>query len=657
MEISELRLNNWGPFYGEQAIPLDVEPSAPVILFHGENMRGKTSLLRAIIWCLYGQLKEQNGRTALPVEKMVNLDALEEGETTFGVVMSFSHDSTDFVLHRTGRARRDGNGKAQIDEVSVDLKPVDGQPYPAANVPNIVDSIISQDVSDFFFFDGEMLNRFEERLREERSSSQSFVRSQVEKALGLPFMSNLVGDLEEIRDRVNVSVEQAARRSKKHDDLTAKFRRKKDELKSADDDISALASRMGELDGAIEGYEDQLSKVAEVRELFYERKALEGTIAQKKDEIRDLKNSLAEFSDIHWWLPAGEMLSAELEDVESQILEWERSDRDRIRLQVKLEELDKQLGSGVCPACGQPVSVHDREGLEEERSRIAVELEQSPASGIDEARRRRDKLRLYAGAKSVIERVREQEQDLRRARMQLDRAEQSVLEISEKISSNNVNIDVVEQRLAEAKANRQRFGDLLNGLEEKRAKLKAEANRISGQIADSPEVDDMDRLLMQVVSEAHGVVSDSFDLFRRSMRDRVSSSASDLFRRLTTEKEYSGVRISEDYLLSVVDHRGRALSMISAGANQILTMAFIGALAECSVDKAPMVMDTPFGRLDMGHRSAVLTWVKNFESQVILFVQSGEYEADRDAHLLAGKIGREFRINRLTPNQSEVVAL
>ena len=67
-----------------------------------------------------------------------------------------------------------------------------------------------------------------------------------------------------------------------------------------------------------------------------------------------------------------------------------------------------------------------------------------------------------------------------------------------------------------------------------------------------------------------------------------------------------------------------------------------------------MVMDTPFGRLDKGHRGAILSWVSKFETQVILFVQSGEYEPQQLAKALDGRIGREFTIDRLGVGHSEV---
>lgn len=286
------------------------------------------------------------------------------------------------------------------------------------------------------------------------------------------------------------------------------------------------------------------------------------------------------------------------------------------------------------------MSVHNEAELRAEYEELQQELAAWPAKSIDDARRQRDRLRPFGRAASVLTRVFEQEQDLGREKLRVDKKRQRIRQISEQISSNTVDIDTLERRLVDLKATKQRLSPVLAGLEDKRQALKSEVNRIGSQIANQPEVNETERRLQRSVNEALEIVTKSFGRFRESMRDRIATATSDLFLRLTTEKDYSGVSISEDYLLSVVDDQGRALSMISAGANQILTMAFIGALAECSVDEAPMVMDTPFGRLDTGHRNAILSWVSTFSTQVILFVQSGEYEPQRHAHLLNGKIGR-----------------
>jgi DNA sulfur modification protein DndD len=654
MQLLEISVLNWGPFFGTHTIQLDVDSSAPVVVFHGENMRGKTSLLRAIIWCLYGEIREQNGRTRLDVARMANLDAVQSGEADFGVSLKFSHDGAYYGLHRRGQAIEQQPGRVLVTRISVDLIPTGGHPFPSAQIPEVIDSILSRDIADFFFFDGEMLNRFEERLRDERAAAQGFVRAQVERALGLPFMSNLESDLDSIQTSITTNMNQALRRASRHTSLTEQYQSKKDSLEGTERNITELRAHDEELASQIGELESQLAKVDEIKDLYFERKSLESQVAGIEDTIADYRSQLAGLAEDSWWLPVADLLVEDLRSAEKAIDAAESTNRERLRLEMRIGHLEEELGTGVCPTCGQPV-VNDREPhiradlLERQR-----ELAQFPSANLDDARGRRDKLRRFGSGANLLHRVHEQEQDLRRERMRRDKANQRIRQISEQLSGNTVDIQSLERNLVDRKATKQRSGSALLQLEQQRANIKAEVNKLGSQIAQQPEIDSSERRLQESVKEALGIVNESFGQFRTVMKERVEQSTSELFRRLTTEKDYSGVSISDDYLLSVVDHQDRALGMISAGANQILTTAFIGALGECSVDEAPMVMDTPFGRLDTGHRAAILRWVSTFDTQVILFVQSGEYNAERDAALLGGKIGREYTIERLSPTRSEV---
>lgn len=654
MQLLELLLNNWGPFYREHSIDLAVDASAPVVLFHGENGRGKTSLLRAVTWALYGQLREKDGRTPLPVGKLVNIDALAEGDAEFGVTLKFSHNGAEYTLHRSGTGTGNGTEIADVSGERVDLIPAGGLPFPAANIPDQIDSVLSHDVADFFLFDGEMLNRFEERLREERSSAQGFVRAQVERALGLPFMRSLDSDLDAIQDAIATSMEQMLRKTKKHDSLSEKYRTKKDELDGKERDLDKLHALNTELTGKIDTLEDQLAKVDEIKDKYFERKNLENEVEAAKDTIKDYRDLLADLAEANWWLPAAEMLLEDLDEAESAITAAEDADRERYKISFKIEQIEKQIGSGVCPTCGQPVATHDEDQIRSDIAALQAELANLPAASVDEARLRRDRLRRFSSAASTLQRVFDQEQDLRRERVRNDKRKQKIRQITEDISSNTVDIESLDRNLIEHKTNRSRVISTIAALEDQRAALRKEVASLGNQIAAQPEVDENERRLQATVKEASEIVSRSYDRFRASMRGKVADATSDLFRRLATEQEYSGVTISEDYLLSVLDQEQRPLALISSGENQILTMAFIGALAECSVEEAPMVMDTPFGRLDVGHREGILRWVSTFDTQVILFVQSGEYQPEQHAHLLGGKIGREYSIDRLSPIRSEV---
>lgn len=65
----------------------------------------------------------------------------------------------------------------------------------------------------------------------------------------------------------------------------------------------------------------------------------------------------------------------------------------------------------------------------------------------------------------------------------------------------------------------------------------------------------------------------------------------------------------------------------SAGENQIFATALIAGLAKVSGVKAPMVVDTPLGRLDSKHRDNILKfWTSDTSRQVILLSQDEEID-------------------------------
>ena len=157
-----------------------------------------------------------------------------------------------------------------------------------------------------------------------------------------------------------------------------------------------------DLAARIADYEAQLSKVEEIKELYYERKALEAEIERGEDTIKDIRASIANLAETNWWLPAADTLVAKLDAAEAEIVAAEEADRERYKLQFKIDQIEKQLGTGVCPACGQPVSVHNEAELKAELERLQQELAEWPAKSIDDARRQRDRLRPFGRAASVL---------------------------------------------------------------------------------------------------------------------------------------------------------------------------------------------------------------------------------------------------------------
>jgi DNA sulfur modification protein DndD len=146
----------------------------------------------------------------------------------------------------------------------------------------------------------------------------------------------------------------------------------------------------------------------------------------------------------------------------------------------------------------------------------------------------------------------------------------------------------------------------------------------------------------------------AIDDFREQLRLEVEERATEIFRQLTTEPQYAGLKINERYGLDIVDDEGRVIADRSAGAEQVVALSLIGALNRSAVREGPIVMDTPFGRLDVDHRANILRFLPSMSSQIVLLVQSGEVDIERDLVHLEGKIARQYRLVREGPTLSRI---
>jgi DNA sulfur modification protein DndD len=103
--------------------------------------------------------------------------------------------------------------------------------------------------------------------------------------------------------------------------------------------------------------------------------------------------------------------------------------------------------------------------------------------------------------------------------------------------------------------------------------------------------------------------------------------------------------LGSDFNLEVIDRYGQqARPELSAGERQVLSLSFITAMAQVSEEEAPLVMDTPFGRLSSHHRNSIAEKLPQLTSQLVLFVTDEELR-DEARRNLEPRIGAEYRLD------------
>lgn len=657
MKFIKLTLNNFGPYFGVQSLELDVSDSAPIILVYGENERGKTSLLRAIRWCLYGEVLNQGG-TLMDEGEFANYDARDSGETfEVFVEIEFEDQGVKSILKRWMNVKNNESEDTRIEIISkgVDLRPNNGNPVAERDIPEQISRMLHKDISDFFLFDGETLTRFEQRLRS-ADTSAALVRASIEKVLGMPALQLLSRDIEAMASESNKEVQRVAKKTSENektlkliDECTVTISNKQNDLK----ELQRIGKQLEEEKIEIE---KQLSKVDSIKDAFHERKSIRDTKSDLQRDILEIKEQIKSRISDSWWAPAMLMLKQKSSEIESLLSGNTELLTEINELQRKKIDLQQQISTKKCSSCQQIVNDEQIKNAQDQILVIDQKLQNLPIpiSNIDDLSSVRRQLNEFLENGGVEERLRELDQDVLKRELRIDELSNKDRALTEVLSGNTLDIAALESQY-------QRANDFIRDSERETEKKEFELSELKSQLrgyqnslnneSTSTSPIKQEAALLSSLEE---VLKNSLEGFRNSMREKVGEEASEIFTQLTTEPDYSGLTITGKYYLEIIDANKRIISRRSAGAEQIVAMSLIGALVRCAVRQGPVVMDTPFGRLDTGHRRRILEWAPTIGTQVMLFVQSGEFNRERDFQYLSNKVGREYRINRVASNRSSI---
>lgn len=174
MKLLSLRAKNFRQFKGTTPeITFAAPGDHPITIFFGTNGSGKTALLNAFTWTLYGQ----TSRGFLLPEQVINNAALREaapGDEVEGWVrISFEHLSYKYIIQRTSRVRR-GATEADVSQLGdavteLQFAGPDGQWKVDPSVVDAIGRILPEDLHTYFFFDGERIERLVQPREEDRA--------------------------------------------------------------------------------------------------------------------------------------------------------------------------------------------------------------------------------------------------------------------------------------------------------------------------------------------------------------------------------------------------------------------------------------------------------------------------------------------------------
>lgn len=651
MRLSKLAMKNFGP-YRDEAIDLSTSSSANVVVIHGENMRGKTSLKNALLWCLYEETADRRGRP-LSTYDHLNLDALGAGEYFMTVTLDFEHDGKSMRLQRHAQAAAKPASDADL-EVKVNLS-VDGRFIPTEDIPEAIANILHPQIARFFIFDADMLQQYETLLGDPDRETE-FVKNSIERILGLPALQLVAEDLQQENRDAQQRQLRAVQAKHKNEALVVEAQQANAEIEAIDIDLGGLESLVSDLEEEKAGLWEQLQQFAQIQSDLKKLASNEEEIQRLKAEQEEQKNTCRDLLSEVWWMPVVGSLDSKIGALRTTIKDASSTLETDRRLSLEIGSIEKSLDETLCSLCGQPVhsevqtQMSERlSALKDERGALSLyEGDLGALVGELEA------LEAFADQSAPVL-LREAERRVRQINIDIRRLDRESDQIRGLLKGHeHSQIQQTERRLEEAV---NKLNDLKDDIDDKRAKrvtLQRELSELQQKIAGLPDADPRTATEAAIYAALEELFRQAIASYRDEMRRQVESEATSVFKELTTEPEYEGLRINQQFGLRIVDTSGREIGQRSAGAEQIVALSLVGGLNRCATREGPLVIDTPLARLDLSHRENILKFLPTLSPQVVFLFQSGEIPPEDGLNPLEGRIARKYQIVRDSQTQSHL---
>ena len=163
------------------------------------------------------------------------------------------------------------------------------------------------------------------------------------------------------------------------------------------------------------------------------------------------------------------------------------------------------------------------------------------------------------------------------------------------------------------------------------------------------------------IGQKRQLCTDLYDIFDRAvaryrdlLREKVEADATSLFLKLTTEKDYQGLQINENYGLTILHRDGSEIPVRSAGAEHVVALSLVGALQKNAPLQGPIFIDSPFGRLDTEHTEKVVAALPTMTDQVCLLVYEEELRPSLARELLEGRLRAEYTLSRVSARHTQL---
>lgn len=625
MLLKKLIFDNYKTYYGYQEIDLYIpkeireEKGQNIILLGGLNGAGKTTILKAILYVLFGKRGISESEYKRLFSNVINNSFFEEGGRQCSVSLILETDSGEEWSLKV-KWYFDQSKRMSHEERELDVKKKGSSLAKRARIENIeifnkfIDRIIPYHAAPFFVFDGEEIKDI--ILRQNSNE----MKESIQKITGMEAHKHLLIDLRSLKNSLENKLVKSVSQVKLNN-----IKREAEEIEGT---ITTLESKKIKFLADIQKYKQLISQAHEERnaKILQNSKSREVIVKNQSRVSTQLELSTKELDDFLEKNIINIILKDKVLDLKKQLKLENEINHKKLLQNASLSPyrrfIEQLLSKSITPALTDD-QLEQIKKIGEEVWIKENDIKHTVPSDFQEVHDISNNdynylINLTSKDKSqvvnMINKIEKLQQELNKLEFDIRNAPEAV-----NIEEENKRIDLLVEKSGEINTKFKALNRRLNNVSEERANLLNNLSRMSSQ---DENLEELQRRYIQVesiIKVMEQYVSELTKMKATFIKEEFSKMLRQLFRK---QDEFGKIEFDiNTYTVRLYNDRMQEISIQdrSAGEMQMIASALIWALTKASDLSLPMVIDTPLGRLDSYHRNHLINhYYKELSDQVII---------------------------------------
>ena len=624
MRLESVEISNYRQ-YKDVFFDFRTKGSYDVHIIWGKNGMGKTNLLNAISWCLYG--KEPHLSIKDRAKKKINTAVLMEAidqkrdkcETKVSVKISVDNKQIIFEKRQEFKAVRDPFEYKPVFVVTVIAPTGNKVLTDTESIENLVRQYLPEDISEYFFFDNEQLDKYFISNQGEKIHQAIFNISQVNLLHSMSDrLSKVIHDYQNDAGSKNIGIKELNEKKKKAENAVVSLKDNISHCRQQSAQAEAEITRCNEYLAGKEGVPEKEKEYQELAaEIQSKEKELDGCMDECKKFLREYKILFSLYPRFRQTL---ELINSKERD-------------GQMPPNIDPQFLKKMLVSHKCMIC-------DREmGAEEEKNIERLLKQLNLSSSVSHLL-----VKIKSPLEDAVEKCRMYPERKRKLIHQELRITKELEVCREKLNKLDAYLKNYQDKdkIRELHEQRSKYTEIKKKNDENRIKFELQLNdaektlkeintQLQRAIENQAELKVLEKQI-KFAQKARTTVQEIEEEMMEDTKSKMTGETMEIFQRLDWKTEtFSHIELDDTYELELYDNYGYPMvGACSAAERALLALSFTLALQKVSGYDSMLFIDTPVGRVDSDNRLNFASVLKEVSKnkQVIITFSPSEYSQE-----------------------------